>query len=203
MEKRGQMSVEYLMVVALAFILVTGVIYVVSNEIIHKTGELERSQLNKLGNSIIDTISQLSYMGGDSSLTIEEVMPSGIESVHVERGKNIIFNYTGGSGLSQIVFTSPVNVSLDMKNLTSGKKKIVISSKEDYTLVCNKIYNYSCNSICDFTKGENAETAPSDCCTETCKVCTDNKRVTSCTVDGSSPCKPECYGHNGCPIDSC
>lgn len=203
MEKRGQMSVEYMLTIAFALLLVTGVVYVVSTQIGHQAEDLQLAQLNKFGNTIVDTVNKLSYMGGDSTLTVEETLPLNIRAARVEQGKTLVFNYSTGGDVTQIAFVFPVNVSLDLKDLIQGRKKLVISTRGDYALICNKIANYSCNSICDIGKGETYANAPSDCCTLTCMGCDNNERYTSCETDASHPCRPECYGHNGCKIGSC
>lgn len=205
MKKRGQVSVEFMIVAAFGLLIISGVIYMVTSQIHQQADEFNMAQLKKFGNSITDTINKLSYMGDTSSLTVDQALPSGIVNVTLDRSptsvsnRSILFWYRSGDSISPVVFISPVDVAIDFTNLAPGPKKVIITSRESNTLICLKTNSYNCNGICNFDQGENYTNAPSDCCRSDCRGCTSLDKPSVCgTTEPPAACHDICYGHNGC-----
>ncbi len=206
MEKRGQASFEMMLVIAFAILFTTGLIYAFSNQIFRQSSEVEMAQIERFGNSLIESINKLSYMGETSSLAFEQSLPANVVNITLDRSptsvsnRTIIFWHKDSTGaVSPIVFYSPVDIALDFTNPNKGAKKIILTSSGNNILVCLKTESYNCNGICDYDSGENAYNAPSDCCGSDCRACMEQKRLSQCdTWDPLSNCIPICYGHNGC-----
>ena len=192
-----------MMTIAFGLLVLTGIVYALFSQVSRQTEDVDMAQLRKFGNALIETVNKLSYMGDTSSLTIEQVFPSGIVNVTLDRtstavlNRTILFWYKGANGISQVEFRSPVDIALDFTNFNKGTKKIVVSDLKGKTLICLKTTDYSCNGFCDFSHLEDAFNSPSDCCTSMCYGCTtQDRKPTACIND--SKCHSECYGHNGC-----
>jgi hypothetical protein len=197
MRKRGQFSVEYLVVSVLGIMALSLLAFVVYSQFVKQTGEVDMGELQKFGNTLMDTVSKLNYMGGSSSLTVTGIFPINIVNATVENNKTLIFWYRGQSGTaSPVEFRSPVKITLDFTNYNQGKKTVNVQSKDGYTLICFMYDSNSCNGVCDYTSTEDARTRPSDCCKSDCTGCSNDGKPATCPSDGTS--HPECKGLNGC-----
>ncbi len=198
MGKKGQFATEYIATIAFGIMVITTVAFVMYAEFGKQVKEVDLAQLGRFGNSIIDAVNRVSYLGEDSVITITPMMPGWVKNVSVEQNKILVFTFEGDTGPSEVLFRSPVNIMVDIGNLNRGVKKIVVRDKSDYTLVCSQDTKLRCNNRCDFSSGENSDNTPSDCCTSGCYSCTDteDKSYTICSHDVA--CHSSCYGHNGC-----
>jgi hypothetical protein len=197
MEKKGQFSIEYLVITAFGIIAVTVMAFLLYSQFTKQTAEVDMTQMQKFGNTLIDTISKLNYMGGSSSLTLTGNFPGKFVNATVENNRTLIFWYRDDSDtISPVEFRSPVDVRLDFTNYNKGKKTVSVQSKESYTLVCLMYDSNSCDGICEYTLTEDASTRPSDCCRSDCTGCTNDARPSVCASDGTQ--HPECKGLNGC-----
>jgi hypothetical protein len=196
MRKKGQFATEYVITIAFAIMVVTTAAFVMYGEFGKQVKEVDMAQLGRFGNSIIDAVSRVSYLGDGSVITITPMLPGGVKNVSVMQNKTLVFSFESDTGASDVLFKSPVNIMVDIGNLNRGVKKIVIRDKSAYTLVCSQDTKLRCNNRCDIYSGENANNTPSDCCTADCHSCTEEKSYATCDYEGEPNCN--CIGHNGC-----
>jgi len=195
MKERGQFSVEYLIVSAFGIMVITVIAFVVYSEFGRQTAEVDMAQLQRFGNSIINAVSKISYLGETSVITINPLMPAGLKNASVVGNRTLSFTIESNGKLSDAPFQSPVNIAADFGSFSKGPKNIIIRSKMNYVLVCTQENNKRCNNYCDHDSGEDALNSPNDCCTADCSGCTENGPFGTCVNDG---CYLTCYGHNGC-----
>ena len=108
---KAQSSLEYLLVVALTFAIIVPTTYLFYNYSKESSQQITDAQITKLGKSIVDTANTIFYSGQGSKTTLELNMPDGITSAVIIDGREIVFNLTSTSGVSEIVFFSAVNIT--------------------------------------------------------------------------------------------
>src|SRR3989338_10932270 len=107
----GQVSMEYLFIVALTFAILIPTTYLFYNYSKESSHEITDAQITKLGRSIIDASETIFYSGEGSRTILELNMPDSIFSVLIIDGKELVFNTTSTYGTSEIVFFSSVNLT--------------------------------------------------------------------------------------------
>lgn len=127
--KKGQISVEYIIIVGFVVFLVIGTLGVA---IFYASGAKESikfNQLNSFANKIVSSAETVYYAGEPSQVTISAYLPDGIEGIEIQ-GKDIVFNVSTGSGLTRIAFSSDVAIEGTI-SITGGIKKIQLLATTD------------------------------------------------------------------------
>ncbi len=107
----GQVSMEYLFIIALTFIILIPTTYLFYNYSKGSSQEIADAQITKLGRSIIDASETIFYSGEGSRTVIELNMPATVFNVLIIDGKELVFNTTTTLGVTEIVFFSNVNLT--------------------------------------------------------------------------------------------
>jgi uncharacterized protein (UPF0333 family) len=108
---KGQVSVEYLLIIALSFAVLIPATYVFYNYSSDSTQEIVDSQVIQLGNSIVDSAETIYFSGKGSKTILEFNTPENIDTVSIIDGKELIFNITSSFGTTELVFFSDVNIT--------------------------------------------------------------------------------------------
>ncbi len=126
--KKGQISLEYLIVVGFVVfvvIVMTGV------AIFYTAGARDRiktSQLSNFANKIITSAEAVYFAGEPSKVTITAFLPEGVESFEIVQNY-LVFNISTNAGTSSIAFPSSVPIDATSVISTSqGVKKIEIAA---------------------------------------------------------------------------
>jgi hypothetical protein len=107
---RGQVSIEYLIIIAVALgVLIPGVLffYAYNQE---GTGTTTNSRINDIGLQIITTVKSTYAVGNGAWQTVEFTMPDTVTRVYVNNTE-LIFVYDTPQGPSEAVFFSPINMT--------------------------------------------------------------------------------------------
>ena len=128
---RGQASTEYLMVAALAMIVVFPLIFVFSNKASDSIDTVVDSQVTDIGNSIVDNAEIVYYQGEPSRVTIEHTFPDTITDIYTLGGEELVFVLHPDK---ELVFTTdvPINGSFGEQAFSAGRKNIKISAVDGY-----------------------------------------------------------------------
>lgn len=110
-QARAQSSLEYLLVVALTFAIMVPTTYLFYNYSKESSQQMTDAQITRLGRSIVDSAATMYYSGVGSKTTLELNVPDNIASAVIIDGKELVFNMTTSSGVSEIVFFSSVNIT--------------------------------------------------------------------------------------------
>ncbi len=108
---KGQSSLEYLLIVALTFIIIIPTTYLFYNYSKQSSQEISDAQITKLGRSIVDTAESIFYSGKGSKTTLELNVPDNVNNAVVIDGRELVFNITTDFGTSEIVFFSNINIT--------------------------------------------------------------------------------------------
>lgn len=108
---KSQVSLEYIMIVALTFAIIIPTTYLFFNYSRESSQEVADAQITKIGRSIIDSSETMFYSGEGSRTLLELNIPQGISSASIIDGRELVFNISTSSGTSEIVFFSSVNLT--------------------------------------------------------------------------------------------
>lgn len=104
------------MVVALTFAIIIPTTYLFYNYSKESSQEITDAQITKIGRSIVDSAEVIFYSGEGSRTVLELNVPEGTISASVIDGRELIFNMSTSSGISEIVFFSSVNITTNGSN---------------------------------------------------------------------------------------
>lgn len=138
--KKAQFATEHILVIAIAMLIIIPVINMLYNYSQGQTDEMIVAQVQRVGNTIIDTSETIYYMGEPARITIDESFPDKIQNIVIKGNRELIF-YIGDRNssfpfLSEIPIDGPFyqtinnycNETTVSKNAckSSGKKRIMI-----------------------------------------------------------------------------
>ena len=145
---KSQSSVEYLIIVALTFVIIVPTTYLFYTYSQQSTDELSDSQLTKIGRNIVDTTESVYYSGLNSKAVLDFNLPENVQSVIIIDGRELVFNMSTHFGVSEVVFFSSINMTTDGSNCnanvcslpelrTGGRKKLRIEAINPSSVIVN------------------------------------------------------------------
>ena len=135
MGTRGQISLEYLIVVAFV---VFAVIVIMGVSLFYTSSaqdQIKISQLSAFANKIVTSAESVYYAGEPSKITISAYLPKGVQDIQII-SNSIVFTMVTSSGTTVIAFES--NVPLDdstVFSINEGLKRIVVNAGADRVYV--------------------------------------------------------------------
>ena len=119
-QAKSQISLEYLLIVALTFAIIIPTTYLFYNYSKESTKEITDAQITKIGRVIVDSSEAIFYSGVGSKTVLELNMPGNINSVVIVDGRELVFNVTSSYDVSEIVFFSAVNMTTTSSNCNAN-----------------------------------------------------------------------------------
>jgi len=138
--KRGQISIEYLIVVGFVVFLVIGILSVA---IFYASGirdQIRMNQLSNFANKIIFNAESVFFAGEPSKVTITAHLPEGVTKIDIREDPPgsgeyvIVFNIETNSGLTIRAFSSGVPLDplgTDVISKTPGLKRLQLTASVD------------------------------------------------------------------------
>ena len=135
MGERGQISLEYLIVVGFV---VFAVIIILGVSLFYTSGAQDQIKLNQLytfANKITTSAESVYYAGEPSKVTITAFLPDGVQNIQVI-SDSIVFTIVTSSGISVTAFESnvPLNSPTTI-SINEGLKRLVIRAGADRVYV--------------------------------------------------------------------
>ncbi len=138
-KKRGQVSVEYLIVVGFIVFLVIGILGVALVYIATIRDQIKISQVENYAQKIIAASESVFYAGSPSKTTITAYLPIGVTSITINDAENImIISLETDAGVTTRAFPSNVPIKIKENKVLStseGVKRITISARSNYAEV--------------------------------------------------------------------
>ena len=133
MKKRGQASVEYMIIigfVSFAVAGIAGVAFLYTSDISQRIGFY---QLEKFEQKIISSAEDVYYKGEPSKSTFVAYLPKGITKIQITSGE-LVFSVSTKSGTNIISYSSnvPIQGSISSKD---GVKKIKVEAFDSYVMI--------------------------------------------------------------------
>ena len=126
MGKRAQISLEYLMVMGFAMLIIIPVILVffLQTEDIHDNVNL--NQARRISRKIVNAAHSVYYVGEPSQTLIEVVMPEKINSINIS-GRELIFEIETQGGLTDIYEIADMNLTGSLST-DSGRRTVKVEA---------------------------------------------------------------------------
>lgn len=140
-KKRGQSSVEFLMIVAVATALLLPATFFFFSYAQGTTSQIASAQINNAGNAIKIGAEEMFGIGPNSWKTIEIRMPDTFIEAGIKNNSELYFTYNTQFGISQSVhFFDRFQIrthedcynNCSLENLTRGVNRIRLESKGSY-----------------------------------------------------------------------
>ncbi|NCO11099.1 hypothetical protein CO038_00990 [Candidatus Pacearchaeota archaeon CG_4_9_14_0_2_um_filter_39_13] len=124
MIKKGQISVEYLVVVGFVTFLVIGVLGVAVYYSAQLRDSIKFYQLENYAEKIVSGAESVFYSGEPSRVTITAYLPAGVQSVEIIEDQ-IVVSISTANGVAKSAYKSNVPISGDLSE-NEGVKRIQI-----------------------------------------------------------------------------
>jgi hypothetical protein len=108
---KGQASVEYLIVVGVAFLVMIPAIFFFFNFSKETGQDISLSQLDAVGREMVQAAETLYYGGVGSKTTMEISIPLGVNHAFIADQRELVFNASTNAGELELVFFSRVNLT--------------------------------------------------------------------------------------------
>lgn len=134
-QKRGQISVEYLVIAGFVMALVIGVLGagLVYSSKLQDTVNL--NQLSTFANKITQSAESVYYSGEPSRVTITAYLPNGVSSIQIV-SNDLIFNVRTATGVNKMSYSSKVPLELSGTfNPSSGVKRFQLRALSDRVIL--------------------------------------------------------------------
>ncbi len=131
--KRGQISVEYLIMVGFVIFLVMGILAAGLISTSQLKNRIIINQVNNAMNKIIQSAESVFYAGEPSRVKISIYLPSGVKSLSIQN-KTIIVQIQTDSGVNIVSYSSAVTLEGSIP-VSEGIKKIKLQATPTKVLI--------------------------------------------------------------------
>lgn len=132
-KNRGQISIEYLIVIGFVTFLIISLLGVAFYYVGGIRDKIKENQLDGFAQKIVSGAEIVYYAGEPSKLTIKAYLPSGVTDIQV-LPREIVFSTTSNSGTNIISFKSNVNLTGAI-SYGEGVKRIILTARPESTLI--------------------------------------------------------------------
>ncbi len=110
MGKKAQVSIEYLLITAFAFMFTVPVIALFYSQSHQINEDITAAQTDRIAEEIVNSVNEVYYMGEPSKKTVTVYMPSSVQSVTL-RDNKLIMNVSSSAGDYQVVKWADANMT--------------------------------------------------------------------------------------------
>lgn len=125
---KSQVSVEYLLIIGFVAVITVPLIILYYRYTSDSSDEIIASQLSQIANKIADAAESVYFLGSPSQTTIKVYIPGQIAGASVDN-KEVLFNITTRSGISQIIQVSSVKLTGNLP-IERGAYSITIKARD-------------------------------------------------------------------------
>ncbi|MBC8494872.1 hypothetical protein H8D36_01835 [archaeon] len=126
---KGQVSVEFLIIMAFAFILIIPVLILFLIETNNINQDVTAAQVNKLADELLDAVDNVYYLGAPTQKTLNIYIPDYVEEAMFV-GNQIRFNVSPGAFSYIIVRAAATNITGSL-NTNNGMHSIKITAVDE------------------------------------------------------------------------
>ncbi|MBN2053180.1 hypothetical protein JW756_06780 [Candidatus Woesearchaeota archaeon] len=121
--KLGQGAFEYVLVVGIAMLIIVPGAILFYNYSTKSEDQVARSQIELVGNDIIETVEKVYYIGENSWETLKINIPDNVRWVYILQNSELVIEYDSQSGISEAVFFTD-NINITTPYSIAGKEYI-------------------------------------------------------------------------------
>jgi len=130
--RKGQAAMEYLLIVGLAFVILTPMLYMFYDYTNTLRRDVNVAKVYKIGGTMVNTAEQMYYLGPPSKTTLRFNMPFGVVNVTVRgiRKDTLVFHFGDPANYEEIVIPGnvPMTTLLNATDFSPGMKIIVVEA---------------------------------------------------------------------------
>ena len=112
MYKKAQPALEYLMIIALVLGIIVPTTYFLFRTASESNVKILYSQINRIGNNIIDTAETVFFSGEGAKIVLEVNMPKGVTNVKILANRELVFDIVSELGTTEAVFFSSPTIPI-------------------------------------------------------------------------------------------
>ncbi len=137
LRKRGQVGMEYLIIVSFITFVIISMVVVSYYYIDSSKKRMNDNQIESLGKSIVNSAESVFYEGAPSQIIITVYIPKGVQSIQVT-DYALIINSSSTAGVSTRAFISKVKLnSVSGILATEGTHNLLIKASSDRVFIEN------------------------------------------------------------------
>jgi hypothetical protein len=139
--KLGQGSFEYILIVAIAMILIVPGVMLFYNYSLKSNEQLMRSQIELIGFDLLDAAEKVYYIGEYSWQSVKITIPDKVTNIYILNNSELVILYDTLSGISEAVFFSDINITPGgyansiSNSMHPGLNIIKVESRGSYVLI--------------------------------------------------------------------
>ncbi len=137
--QKAQAAIEFLFVVGFAMMLIIPSLALFGMFVQETSDTVTRSQVNKIGNYMLDTATQVYHGTNGTIIVIEVNFPEGVKNLTVPTQNELVFTFEdGATGVAgEAVFYSgvPLNGTFAADDVNEGIKKFKFTATESGSVV--------------------------------------------------------------------
>ncbi|MFC1648963.1 hypothetical protein ACFL1B_05930 [Nanoarchaeota archaeon] len=132
---KGQVSVEYLMVVGIALMILVPGAVLFYNFSKGTSDQLASARINRAGVEILSTAEAMYAVGQNSWATVAIDFPETVKNIYILNDDELVVRYEGQSGMTDAVFFSDISIVAPYpggnisSNFQPGLTKIKVASR--------------------------------------------------------------------------
>ena len=133
--KKGQISIEYLILAGFVAFLIIAVLGVALLYVDKIRDTMRFNELQNFANKVISSSENVYYSGEPSKITFNAYLPAGIRNMEII-GNELVFNVSTSSGEARISFRSnvPIEVSGSL-GFSEGLKILQVEASQDKVIL--------------------------------------------------------------------
>jgi uncharacterized protein (UPF0333 family) len=134
--KRGQVSVEYIIIVGFVVFAITATVGVIIYYNVNARDQIRLNQLGQFAEKVVGSSESVFFAGEPSKATINVFLPKGVRSIDIIEN-SLVFDIKTESGISTIAFASnvPIDFTLSGISTSQGLKSIEIYADDDVVYI--------------------------------------------------------------------
>ena len=130
---RGQVSVEYMMIMGFAALMAVPLLIIYYSYTSDSSDSVAVSQALQIARKIVDTSETVYYLGKPSQTTLKLNFPEKISSISLS-SKEIVFKIKTKNGITDVVQVSSVNITGSLP-ISQGIHVVTIKAEDNYVQV--------------------------------------------------------------------
>jgi len=133
MKKRGQVSIEYMIIVGIATVVIISLLAISNYYSKEVETTINTNQIDRIAKEIVDTAESMYYFGEPSKTTIKVFIPEGIKHINISNNE-LNFKVRTQTGLTDMSYGSSVPMQGNLP-YSYGFHYVTIEAKEGYVWI--------------------------------------------------------------------
>ncbi len=138
-DRKGQAAMEYLLIVGLAFVILTPMLYMFYDYTTTLRRDVNLAKVYKIGGTMVNTAEQMYYLGPPSKTTLRFNMPDGVANLTVRGARRdvLVFHFGDPANYEEIVIPGniPMVSLLNTSDMTPGIKVVAVEATSNEVLL--------------------------------------------------------------------